>query len=129
MESESIGPLKIGLMGDIVMQIFGQPDSIGPIQMSQATGNYTQNLNYTRNGITYEMESHDFEISRLYHFLKIYGLCVQKKEKPLYLKKSVNALFQWVPKCIEFPSQTVKLRAEESRLMYVIKSERKSWKT
>ena len=59
MKSESIGPAKIGLTGDSLIKNFGRPDSMGPIQMSQASGSYIQNWVYNKIGIKFEMESHD----------------------------------------------------------------------
>jgi hypothetical protein len=59
MKSESIGQIKIGLIGDSLIKRFGQPDSMGATQMSEASGAYVQKWEYRQAGMKLEMESPD----------------------------------------------------------------------
>lgn len=84
MKSESIGSAKIGLNSDSLIQNFGRPDSMGPIQMSQASGDYIQNWDYNKIGVKFEMESHDSSGLKRVSSIEIVSPCT------LFTKKGIK---------------------------------------
>jgi hypothetical protein len=90
MKSESIGPAKIGLPGDSLLQYFSQPDSMGPIQMSQASGDYIQNWEYYKIGIKFEMESHDSVGLKRVSSIEVFSPCTLSTKKGIKIGSGLD---------------------------------------
>jgi hypothetical protein len=90
MKSESIGSVKIGLNGESLMQILGRPDSMGAIQMSEASGAYIQNWDYNKIGIKFEMESHDSLGSKRVSSIEIASPCTLSTKKGIKIGSTLD---------------------------------------